>query len=320
MKLDFTLLVIDDAPDSVEQAISILRDYLKEKGFTLTEKLVRECSEKTLRELARSEGRNFDLVAIDYLLGRKDLNGALVAEQLRHELPYTDMVFYSSSPVADLFGKLVERNVAGVFPATRDQLGDALKGLADTVIGKAVDLNHMRGIGMAEVAEMDVLMEETLIRVFETENACIADAAERTVRRLCAQSASHKRKLKEAYEKEGVAGIVRNGRLFSFAHKYHAIRRVAKSFGLKATGDLDGLSDFDADVIDNRNLLAHAKEHVDANGKVVLRSIKPDQEKIVIDDAWMVDFRVKLQKQGAALGNVCNRMDELVAQLVKDSK
>ena len=34
MKLEFTLLIVDDAPDSIEQALNVLDDHLEDKGFT----------------------------------------------------------------------------------------------------------------------------------------------------------------------------------------------------------------------------------------------------------------------------------------------
>ena len=61
------------------------------------------------------------------------------------------MVFYSSAPLSELLAELAGHQVAGVFVANRQTIGEALIGLADTVIGKAVDLSHMRGIAMAEV-------------------------------------------------------------------------------------------------------------------------------------------------------------------------
>ena len=168
MKLEFRLLVVDNAPDNIiEGAVGILSDHLELKGFSLNKRFVNDFSEAEFRGLARLEGKDYDLVMVDYRLELDDMDGADVARQLRLGLRYTDMVFYSSAPPAELRDKLAKASVSGVFVETRDNLSDALTGLADTVIGKAVDLNHMRGIAMAEVAEMDVLMEETLGRAFQ---------------------------------------------------------------------------------------------------------------------------------------------------------
>ncbi len=55
------------------------------------------------------------------------------------------MVFYSVDPARDLYGRLAESKVEGVFVATRDELGETLNGVADTIIGKAMGLRTLRG-------------------------------------------------------------------------------------------------------------------------------------------------------------------------------
>ena len=79
MKLEFALLLVDDAPDNVEQAIHILGDHLNDKGFSLIPEVAEDLSEWGVQRLARSQGRNYDLVMVDYNLGQVDRNGALVA-------------------------------------------------------------------------------------------------------------------------------------------------------------------------------------------------------------------------------------------------
>ena len=163
MTLDFMLLIVDDSPDDVRQALAGLRDHLEARGFSLKRDVQStDFSDATLSALASAAGRDYDLVMVDYRLGQPDRDGAVVARRLRAKLPYTEMVFYSSDPAAQLLNELAQNEVAGVFVARRQDLNDALTGLADTVIRKTVDLNHMRGIAMAEVAEMDALMEEAL--------------------------------------------------------------------------------------------------------------------------------------------------------------
>ena len=299
------LLVVDDRPGSIEQAINTLREHLEEKGFSLNQETETDVSDEKLRRLARLEGRNYDLVVIDYNLGTDKRNGAEVARQLRRNLPYTDMVFYSSDPAADLFRKLADHEVVGVFPATRDQLDEALTGLADTVIGKAVDLNHMRGIAMAEVAEMDMLMEETLACAFKSSDENIASAADRTIAKLQEGISRNSRELNRRLEEGGVARVASDGRLFPHTQKYWALRRLANCLPETPSEELITLQNYEDDVVKNRNLLAHAKEHSGEDGNMELRSIHDGESPIVINEEWMTDFRRKLQKHRRALTIVC---------------
>ena len=59
-------------------------------------------------------------------------------------------------------------------------------------------------------------------------------------------------------------------------------------------------------------MLAHAKENVDENGKVVLESLK-GQEAVMITDDWMAGCRRDLRRHREALSAVCARLDECFA-------
>ena len=303
MKLEFSLLVYDDTPRSILQAVETLREHLDEKGFDLKTEYPTVFSEETVRDLSRNQGKEYDLVAVDYNLGQGDFDGSSIASILRRELEYTDMVFYSSIASADLHGRLTDARVTGVFVATRDELDEALVGLADTVIGKAVDLNHMRGIAMAEVAELDVMMEETLAESFDAAGPRLARAADRTADRLKNSLVGFVSRVDAVVAEGGIAGLVGDGRLFSSAQKYHAIRRISKQVEPTPTR-LSDLDTYEADIVDNRNLLAHARE-VTTGGVPTLRSPKRDGSVVTIDDAWMIDFRRKLRAHRSALRAVC---------------
>lgn len=305
MKLEFTLLVVDDTPNSIEQAISALREHLEDKGFALRKEVEKDFSDQSLSKLAQLQGQNYDLVIVDFNLGLEEMNGAEVARKLRTNLPFTDMVFYSSLPAANLLGELAKHKVPGVFTATRAELDDSLRGLADTVIGKAIDLNHMRGIAMAEVAEMDMLMQETLACAFESSDENVASAADRTIAKLQESICRNRRELKRRLEESGVAGIARDGRLFPHTQKYWAIRRLANCLTQTPSEDLLMLQDYEDDVVKNRNLLAHAKEHSGEHGRMELRSINDRESPIIINEEWMTNFRRKLQEHRRALTVVC---------------
>ena len=186
MKLEFSLLVIDDdANDLAQNALGELEEFLTEKGFSLKRNVPTDISTGAIEALAQLGGAEFDLVIIDYMLGANAPDGSAAAATFRRLMPYTDIIFYSSSPSGELLRKLADEKVAGVFVANRtDNLGETLVGIAQTIIGKAVDLNHMRGIALAEVADMDVILEDVLVRAFSSTQADIPATASRTLLRL----------------------------------------------------------------------------------------------------------------------------------------
>ena len=293
---------------SVDEAAGVLSDYLESKGFSLKRTNAEDLSEQGLRRFARRAGRDFDLVIVDYGLGN-GLSGAVAAGTLRSQLPYTDIIFYSSDNANELLKQLAEQSVAGIFVAIRTELGDALKGVAETIIAKAVDLNHMRGIAMSEVAEMDVMMEDLLTRVFSSGDARFQPKAQRTLDKLLVSS-RHRVTVVEPMAQNGlILDAVSNADIFGSAHKYMAVCRIAKALDVKPDEALEYLKSYEVDVIKNRNTLAHAKEERDEDGQVTLRSIKKGENPIVIDDDWMVEFRGKLRDHRSALGVVCKSLD-----------
>lgn len=317
MKLDFFLLIVDDNPNSLNQAILALKEYLETKGFTLNQVLCENFSEKNLREVAMKKGRNFDLVIVDYDLDAKATDGAKVAQKLRTNLPYTDIVFYSSDPAVNLLGELAKLEVEGVFAKSRNALDDALKGISDTIIGKAVDLNHMRGIAMAEVAEMDVVMTGTLIQVFNSTDKRVSDLIERTAKRLIERTEGIQPQLTTKLEQSGILSVIEDISLFSSSDRYQTVRRIAKTLRTKPEAELKKLNSYDEIIIGKRNMLAHAKEDTGNSGEVILHTAKQDQENTVIDDGWMQNFRRELKEYRQALDSVC---DAIKTEFARPSK
>ena len=316
MTLDFMLLIVDDSPDDVRQALAGLRDHLEARGFSLKRDVQStDFSDATLSALASAAGRDYDLVMVDYRLGQPDRDGAVVARRLRAKLPYTEMVFYSSDPAAQLLNELAQNEVAGVFVARRQDLNDALTGLADTVIRKTVDLNHMRGIAMAAVAEMDALMEEALGRALQSGDALPREQAQRSIAKLSVSLQRDAGRLQAALEAQDILSVVNDGRLFSFAHKYHLVRGISKRLPNRPTVLLNELKPFATSITDRRNLLAHVKAATTEDGSLVLQSVKPGEADIVIDDSWMEQLRRDLTKYKPALRNLCEFLDLQLANV-----
>lgn len=310
MKLEFSLLVIDDdANDLAQNALGELEEFLTEKGFSLKRNVPTDISSGAIEALAQLGGAEFDLVIIDYMLGANAPDGSAAAATFRRLMPYTDIIFYSSSPSGELLRKLADEKVAGVFVANRtDNLGETLVGIAQTIIGKAVDLNHMRGIALAEVADMDVILEDVLVRAFSSTQADIPATASRTLLRLVDGGKERVLKLEKHQASNDILTVVQSNPMFTLADKYRALSRVSKALGLEE--QVKKLNS--QNIIDKRNLLAHAREAAGQSGTPTLKSIK-DGHEIEIDDAWMTELRTELRVHRLALQGVCAAIDAAIA-------
>ena len=310
MKLEFSLLVIDDdANDLAQNALGELEEFLTEKGFSLKRNVPTDISSGAIEALAQLGGAEFDLVIIDYMLGANAPDGSAAAATFRRLMPYTDIIFYSSSPSGELLRKLADEKVAGVFVANRtDNLGETLVGIAQTIIGKAVDLTHMRGIALAEVADMDVILEDVLVRAFSSTHADIAPTASRTLLKLVDGGNERVQKLQKHHAANEILAVVRSNMMFTLADKYRALTRVANAIGLgEQVKNLNSQN-----IIDKRNLLAHAREAAGQSGTPTLKSIK-DGNEIEIDDAWMIVLRTELRDHRLELTSVCAAIEAAIA-------
>lgn len=304
MKLNFNLLIIDDEENSAQAAIQILQGYLSENGFSLSSHTITDVSDGAVRKWAQRKGKEYDLVIIDFGLG-SDIDGSDAAATIRGQLPYTDIIFFSSSPYINLLQKLAEKNVPGVFVSSRRELGDTLVGVAETVIGKAIDLNHMRGIAIAEVAEIDQSLEEILLLLYSTSPMPFEKMDEDILTAIREASERIRTKLDPLIESRNIVEIISDSSIFTSFQKYQAVRTLAKNIP-DCLPHLNSLKPYQTDVIDNRNILAHAIEMTDDEGNTKLRTLRRDKAEIVIDDDWMRNFRKKLASHRVSLVAVCD--------------
>ena len=298
MNLKFRVLVIDDQPDAISQALGSLEEHLDEWGFELRIDTALPASTMELRADFGDAGRKYDLVVVDYRLGLSTTDGAAIAQELRQSvLPYTEMVFYSSDS-ANLLSALAEKGVEGVFVATREHLDDKLRGVADIIIRKAVDPDHMRGIAMAAVADLEERMKEALERVAACRCGRCAVAVSRTLRRLGERHSERVQEFREVAQK-GLTAVLGEAGMCDAAQKVHAVSRAIKGRSEPAlqfeTRVRNELGAYEGEVLRKRNLLAHAAG-------------RPSGE--LGTEAGMREFRQTLRKHTRNVEIICRGIEQ----------
>ncbi len=314
MKLVFRLLVVDDdATGSVANALESLRDWLADRGFDLECCEPSDPSRKGLRAVVQQKGKQFDMVMVDYDLQRSE-TGDDVTAWLRRQLRYTEMVFYSGLPPKELYKKLVDKEVEGVFVAQRGELDDVLRQLAEIVVGKAVDLNHTRGIAMAEVAEHEILMLETLdLALSRADGPRCEGLVERTAEKLVESKEELVESVRKALRAKGLRQVIHDGRMFTAGDKTRAMRRILKGVTEDVGEARTTFDKYDVEVLGRRNVLAHVREETGAGDEVVLRAKSAQgHEEITVDERWMTECRTVLRKHREALERLCQAVKNSV--------
>lgn len=163
MTLNYKILWIEDTPKAVRAKERVIRKYLEmEKGY--------ECDITPIetfgdfeKNIGYDKTSNYDLLLVDLNLGdeQEHHDGNDIIKKIRDENIYTEIIFYSSQ-YENLMSIIKEPFIEGVFTSERDMLDTKAKKIIDVTIKKVQDVNNLRGLIMAEVAELDRIKEEII--------------------------------------------------------------------------------------------------------------------------------------------------------------
>jgi hypothetical protein len=107
-----------------------------------------------------------DLVLVDWDLG-SNLHGEDAIEAIRDQVRYKDVVFYSAQRAPDELRRAAfEKELEGVYCASREQLVEEVMGVFESLVKKVLDLDHTRGIVMGATSEIDQMVSECLSTIY----------------------------------------------------------------------------------------------------------------------------------------------------------
>ena len=164
MKLIYKILWIEDQMNSIRGRKRVISNYIRdEKGFEL------EINEiLTFEQFKETVGfeslKDYDLLLVDLNLDDNESgDGNKIIEEIRNNDIYTEIIFYSSH-YEHLINLLKENRTEGIFTSERNQIDTKAKKIIDVTLHKIQDVNNLRGLIMAEVAELDRLKKSILLK------------------------------------------------------------------------------------------------------------------------------------------------------------
>lgn len=104
----------------------------------------------------------YDLIVVDYNLGDGTPHGEEFIRQIRGHNVFTEIIFYSASPSSTLWEAIRKNELEGIFVSDRAGILEKLERVARQSVHKVLDLNNMRGMVMAEVGDIDQLLDSIL--------------------------------------------------------------------------------------------------------------------------------------------------------------
>lgn len=157
MKLTYSILWFDNSQDFFDSLdCEELEKAIRSWGFT--PKIMFETDSEAF--LSHSPFVNLDLIVVDYDLGDDTEHGQKFIRDVRDNSVLTEVVFYSNNASKELWNAIAEKELEGVYVANRNAVLPRIERVARQSVQKVLDLNNMRGMVMAEVGDIDLILDD----------------------------------------------------------------------------------------------------------------------------------------------------------------
>ncbi len=290
MKLKFYLLWFENEPDWIDGKINDVRNIIEENGFEWVEPT--KCKKE---EEFDGSYDDYDIILMDYRLvhgGKKGKTGADIISKIRTKGSFSNILFYSQYKVSELRLQIAKKNLDGVFCSHRNDFLENFENLFLTNIKKIEDVNNLRGLVMAETADLESIKNE-IIEIYDKLSCPRKKEITRNIlEKITELNGRQKGIIDSKNEDTPFEEIIELFDLYKKSYIVHKINNRSEPIC-----DFK-LSDFDKDIIKKRNLLAHVKERVirDASGKKIVLESEKNGEKLVFTQEEAKKIRKDISK------------------------
>lgn len=286
MNLKYRILWIENEEDWVESIEDQIQEYLEDLGFVYERKLI-------AKEEQEVSYNDYDLILMDLNLADQP-NGAELISKIRDLGVYTDVVFYSASGIDELRAKGREKELEGVFYSGRTPdtaFVNRVKAVIDATLKKVQDLNNLRGLVMAEVSELDAVMDRIIPSYFSTAEKMELFHKHITANRetTLQKSLNCTNKCQLTWRGKDIQEIVS---LLDSSQKARAIKIIIEQSRPDLYSESNFYEEYNATIITPRNELAHCKSELH-DGQEILLTRKGDK---CFNEAFFKEIRKNILK------------------------
>lgn len=295
MRLKYKILWIENEEDWVDSICDQIQEHLSDLGFEFEKKLI-----------AKEESVNYDeydLILMDLNLAEQP-NGAELIERIRNLNVFTDIVFYSSIEIDILREKGREKNLEEVYYSGRTPENSFVRKVCqviDSTIKKVQDLSNLRGLVMAEVSDLDSLMDDIIQKYYVDQS--LLDEFHRKITK------DKEKNIKKSLDNDGIdckktcklnwhqLNIDKLLKIIDSSQKVRAINILLERHKKQGTvlykspNNKGFVDNYNKDIIDVRNNLAHCSSIIE-NGKEILKTRGGD---LAFDTDMIIEIRKKIR-------------------------
>ena len=303
MKLIYKILWIEDQMNSIRGRKRVISNYIRdEKGFEL--EINEILTFEQFKETVGFESLiDYDLLLVDLNLDDNESgDGNKIIEEIRNNDIYTEIIFYSSH-YEHLINLLKENRTEGIFTSERNQIDTKAKKIIDVTLHKIQDVNNLRGLIMAEVAELDRLKKNIIQKFNKEADSDFRKYIKEDVFSKIKEDLESLKCLVKVEESECSHDEINLEELQNnfFYDSFKKSRTVNKIKSKKCKQIDFKHEDYRKDVIAKRNVLAHQKEDEDSFGKFLLY---PNGDRLEFTEEHCIKIRKDIKKYKILLEDI----------------
>jgi hypothetical protein len=299
MKLSFSVLWFDDTEDYFDSLdIDWLEKEISGWGFLPDIKLV-----TTPQQFASfSPYEKIDLIVVDRNLEDYGEGQDFIAN-LREHAVFTEVIFYTAGNASDLWDAIRERELEGVFVSNRGTILQKISKVGRQSIRKVLDLENMRGIVMAELGELDHLLDD-IVRMALPSLPVEKQSSiyKKFQKQISDQNKKAETRLASFIENPQVDEMIN---LSDSYKRWINFQRLSDSHEKLKT--LNSVGDFTVEILKPRNFLAHSKPEINKDGAYVFQY---QGEEYIFDDNVSSDLRKTILRYKQAFSSIISLLGQ----------
>jgi|TARA_R110001599_G_scaffold83993_14_gene225804 hypothetical protein len=298
MKLTYSILWFDDREEYLESVdIDYIKDEFSKLGFDCSIIFVTEANEFW----EQSPYQDFDLILVDYSIDPdKNQYGQDFIKSVRDQEVLTEVIFYSTNEVKDLWEAVKTEKLEGVFIAQKPNEVIKLLKVAKQSINKVLDLENVRGIVMAEVGNND----EFLALIAKSAFSKLDDAQK--IKQVNKYVDYEKVRYNQC--KSTVEGLTNSTNIDELLEILDSTKKWEICVSLSKQVDDLNISErgnYQEDVLKKRNFLAHGLPDKLVDGAL---KFKHRGKEYTFDEAESLSLRENLRKYGEFFESVVKEL------------
>jgi CheY-like chemotaxis protein len=261
MQLRYKILWFEDEKDFANSYFDELKEFIEDMGFLYEDPSVK--SDDT--DFDKIKFTDYDIILMDYALSTS-VTGGTIIKKIRNLEIYTNIIFYSTRDIQVLRTAIKDQELDGIFCLNRSSAGfiERIQDIIKASVRKAMDLNNIRGLVMAEVSDFDEQMKEIIdLYIAKLSDSEKSNFMTKRLKKVVDSLEGKKKKIsgtpidKIHYERD-----------FDAMQKLLTIQSILKNFKVDELKKC--LDTYDVEIVQKRNKLGHVKEETDSSGNKYL--------------------------------------------------